>query len=239
MTFSLIDYIVVIVYIIIILYTGFILSKRESRKRVKYRRIFACRKEINPSIVRFYSCRHMVRQHPWCGRICLYQRHGSMGLFRSSVLFCGWSFCWFLAKRIRNFNVRTIPEQIILKYGLTAGWLSSLIVLIISIPAVYILILGVLVQLFTGWDLWICIIVATIISMTYLLKGGLKADVNTNAVQFVLMFTGFFVLVIFSINKFGMPGTLVRKLPVQHLQITGGFMANYFSMVPYSIYYFY
>ncbi|MGA2297163.1 MAG: sodium:solute symporter family protein [FCB group bacterium] len=223
MTFSPVDYIVVIVYILIILYTGFILSRRKSSKSSNLEEfLLAGRKLTLPLFVStlvatWYGNILGVGEFVYTSGLVAWVCFGLPYYFAAGV------FAWFIAKKIRNFNVKTIPEQITIKYGPTAGWLSSLIVLIISIPAVYILILGVLVQLFTGWDLWLCIIVATIISMTYLIKGGLKADVFTNTVQFVLMFTGFIVLVIFSMYKFGMPSTLAERLPAQHLQLTGGF----------------
>lgn len=132
-------------------------------------------------------------------------------------------FAVFIAGKIRFSNFQTIPEQITSKFGQKAGWISSLIVLIITIPAAYILMLGVIIQLFSGWQLWICIIIGAILSLTYIYKGGFKADVLTNTAQFVMMYVGFGALLIFTVIKFGSPSIMISKLPVSHTKLFGGF----------------
>lgn len=108
-----------------------------------------------------------------------------------------------------------------LKYGEKVGWFSSLLVLVISVPAAYILILGVIVQLFTGWELWICISFGAFLSLVFLFKGGFKADVYTNSVQFILMYLGFFVLIFFTISRLGSPAEMLTHLPHAHKTFTG------------------
>ena len=132
-------------------------------------------------------------------------------------------FASFIAKKIRRSNTKTIPEQISAKYGNKASVVASIIVLVITIPAAYILILGVIIQIFIGWELWLCIILGTSLSMAYLFTGGFRADILTNSAQFVLMYVGFAVLLYFTVVYFGSPLAMLEKLPERHLEITGGY----------------
>jgi Na+/proline symporter len=100
-----------------------------------------------------------------------------MALLLRTYYIAGAIFGCFFAKKIRTSNVRTIPELITNKYGSGAGKISSLIILIITIPASYLLMLGVIIQLFSCWDLWICVIFCAAVSLSYLYSGGFKADI--------------------------------------------------------------
>jgi SSS family solute:Na+ symporter len=132
-------------------------------------------------------------------------------------------FAVFIAKKIRLSNVRTIPEQMLNSYGRSASVVASIIVLIVTIPAAYILILGVLIQVFIGWELWLCIILGTTLSLAYLFTGGFRADILTNSAQFVLMYIGFAVLLYYTIQHFGSPQNMLDLLPEKHLEVTGNY----------------
>ncbi len=128
-----------------------------------------------------------------------------------------------IAKKVRNTNVCTIPEQIQKSYGTTAGKVSSVIILLITIPAAYILMLGIIIRMFVGLELWICIIIGAFISLIYLYKGGFKADIMANTAQFVLMFLGFGILLYFSVVKLGSFSDMFSRLPELHKDFFGGF----------------
>ncbi len=130
-------------------------------------------------------------------------------------------FAFFVAQKIRNSNVTTIPEQVEKKYGRAAGYAASVLVLIITIPAAYILMMGIIVQLFLGWELWLCIVIGALISLAYIYTGGFRADILTNAAQFVIMYIGFAALLYFSVKAFGTPSEMISKLPESHRAITG------------------
>jgi SSS family solute:Na+ symporter len=122
---------------------------------------------------------------------------------------------------------KSIPEQISGKYGQKAGFLSSIIILLITLPAAYILMLGVLFQLFSGFSLWLSIIIVSFLSLIYLYWGGFKADVWTNSAQFVLMYIGFGVLLFFSVYHLGNLTEMTQKLPESHLNFFGNRSIQY------------
>ncbi len=131
-------------------------------------------------------------------------------------------FALFVAGKIRRSNAVSIPEQVALRYGKGAGSIASLLVLIITVPSAYILMLGVLLQVITGLELHLCIIIGTFMSVAYLFTGGFKADVLTNALQFILMYIGFGALFVFSVFKFGGLPTMMSSLPQSHVSMSGG-----------------
>ncbi len=52
-------------------------------------------------------------------------------------------------------------------------------------------------------NIFLSLIIALLLSMLYLIKGGFKSDVYTDAVQFFVMFAGFIVIVYFSVVNYG------------------------------------
>lgn len=137
------------------------------------------------------------------------------------------AFGFFAAGKVRRFNFYTIPEQIAANYGPAAGTSSSVIVLLLTIPASYVLMLGVLVQLFTGWSIEMSCAVGAIISFAFLLTGGFRADVLTNTVQFVLMYLGFGVMAYFLLTALGSPSEMLARLPEGHKTLTGSYSWQY------------
>jgi SSS family solute:Na+ symporter len=136
-------------------------------------------------------------------------------------------YALLVAGKIRKSGTFTIPEKMTRKYGEKTGVISSLIVLIITIPAAYVLMLGILLQLFTGWNLTLSIIVGTVVSLVYIYHGGFKSDVLTNAVQFLIMYAGFGALLVFTVLQFGSPVEMFSQLPAEHVKVFGGFSWTY------------
>ncbi len=219
MSVGLIDIIVIIIYFGIILYIGFVLTKKkevESEKEF----LLAGRKLTLPIFVATLVA-------TWYGSIL------GIGEFVYKSGFVAWVcfglpyyisaliFGIFIAGKIRQFEFSSIPEQIEYFYGKKASRLSSLIILVITIPAAYILMLGIIIQMFSGWDLWFSIIIGAVLSLTYLFFGGFRADVYTNVAQFILMYFGFGILLLFSFQKFGGIQNWSYKLPDTHLKFFG------------------
>jgi SSS family solute:Na+ symporter len=136
-------------------------------------------------------------------------------------------FAFFLAERIHRAGTATIPDKLEASYGRTTALLGAVLTFLLMTPAPYILMLGILVQLVTGWGLLVCLIVGTIASVAYLLTGGLKADVATDVFEFGVMFLGFAVIIPFAALRFGGPSFLGSHLPPLHLTIHGGHPAAY------------
>jgi len=131
-------------------------------------------------------------------------------------------FAVFLARRARRSEVLTLPELLHRRYGRTPALLGAITIFVMTVPAAYVLMLGVLVEMATGWPLWLGVTLGAVLSLSYVLRGGLRAIVGTDMVQFALMFLGFAVLVPVCVAKFGGWTFLREALPATHMTWSGG-----------------
>ncbi|PID80828.1 hypothetical protein CSB20_05490 [bacterium DOLZORAL124_64_63] len=131
-------------------------------------------------------------------------------------------FALVLAGRARRSEVLTVPDMLEQEYGRPAALVGAGMMFVMTVPAAYVLMLGVLLNFATGWPLWVGVVLGTVFSVGYVYRGGLRAVVATDMVQFVLMFLGFVVLVPVCVVKFGGWDFLRENLPPGHLQWDGG-----------------
>jgi SSS family solute:Na+ symporter len=131
-------------------------------------------------------------------------------------------FALWLARRARRSAVLTVPDLLERRYGRTAALIGAAVIFVMTAPAAYVLMLGVMVSFATGWPLWVGVVLGTALSVGYVFRGGLKAVVATDMVQFVLMFLGFLVLVPVCVGRFGGLEFLRANLPAAHLSWDGG-----------------
>lgn len=131
-------------------------------------------------------------------------------------------FAIFLARRARESESLTIPQRLGLAYGDKTALAGATIIFVMTVPAAYILMLGVLCQFLFGWSAWVGILGGTIFSIVYVYTGGFRSVVRTDLFQFVLMFVGFAVLLVILFADYGGLSFLQTNLPSDHLSWHGG-----------------
>ncbi len=131
-------------------------------------------------------------------------------------------FAIYLARRARHSEMLTVPDFLEQHYGRPAALAGAGMLFVMTAPAAYVLMLGVLLNFATGWPVWVGVVLGTLLSISYVFRGGLGAVVATDKVQFVLMFLGFLVLVPVCVVRFGGWEFLRAGLPPGHLQWDGG-----------------
>ena len=131
-------------------------------------------------------------------------------------------FAMFLARKARESQVLTIPERLAVTYDQRTATAGSIIIYLMTVPAAYILMLGVLGEYLLGWPLWVGILSGTVFSVVYIFLGGFKSVVRTDLMQFVLMFVGFIVLLSYLVIEYGGYDFLVASVPSDHLTWHGG-----------------
>jgi len=139
-------------------------------------------------------------------------------------------FALLLAKKIRGTNFLTIPDKLEASYDRKTALLGSFLTFILVTPAAYVLMLGILVQLIFGLNLALSILITTFLTTVYLFRGGFRSDVWVNAFEFVLMFMGFAIIVLFAVNQFGGIEFISRSVPSLHLTWHGGNSWQYISV---------
>lgn len=131
-------------------------------------------------------------------------------------------FAVYLARRARRSEMLTVPDLLERNFGRGAALAGAGMLFVMTAPAAYVLMLGVLLNFATGWPVWVGVVLGTVLSISYVFRGGLRAVVATDMVQFVLMFLGFLVLVPVCVTRFGGWEFLRSGLPPGHLQWDGG-----------------
>lgn len=131
-------------------------------------------------------------------------------------------FALFLSRKARESKLLTIPERLAQVYDNKTALAGAIIVFMMTVPAAYILMLGVLGKEFFGWPLWIGVIFGTIFSIVYVYFGAFRSVVRTDIYQFVLMFAGFILILAVLLFKYGGWEYLKSNLPETHFTWHGG-----------------
>lgn len=218
------DFLVVIVYFTIILVIG-ILGKKSSYKGKDLNAtssfLLAGRKVTLPFFVASLVA-------TWYGNILgigeFVYRKGLVAWFCFGIVYYVSAFVYaiFVATKVRGSLLQSIPEQIGAKFGKYSRTISSVVILLITFPAVYVLMVGVLFQMFTGFNFMISVVLGTVISVVYLSIGGFRSNIATNLVQFILMYVGFGILLIYSLISVNFDISIVNNLPSSHKRFFGG-----------------
>lgn len=131
-------------------------------------------------------------------------------------------FALFLARKARRMEVLTVPERLAQTYDNRTAVAGAFVIYIMTVPAAYVLMLGVLCQQLFGWPYWLGVMLGTLFSIVYVYLGGFTSVVRTDLFQFGLMFLGFAILLITVVSQYGGWEFLATALPAQHLTWHGG-----------------
>lgn len=131
-------------------------------------------------------------------------------------------FSLFLAPKIRSEKYISIPDMLYQNYGKAAGLLGSFFIIFITSPAPYLLITAILMQYMLNIPFEIAILFSVLFSIFYLFKGGFRSVVQTDKLQFVLMFGGFIILLGFLVLEYGSPFEHFAQLSATQRSMSGG-----------------
>ncbi len=131
-------------------------------------------------------------------------------------------FALFLAKRARESEVLTIPDRLAQAYDNKTALVGSVIIYFMTVPAAYILMLGVLGEYLFGWPFWLGVLLGTLFSIIYVFMGGFQSVIRTDVFQFSLMFLGFAALLLILAFKYGGLSFLTEAVPATHFTWHGG-----------------
>lgn len=131
-------------------------------------------------------------------------------------------FAIFLAPRVNKARLHTIPDKLRETYGEPTARMGSFLTLLIVTPAPYVLMVGIILEMISGWSLMVSVVVTTVLSIIYLYSGGLHSDVRTNTLEFILMYVGFGVMLPYCYIHYGGLSFIEGHVPPGHLTITGG-----------------
>ncbi len=222
-----IDYIIILLYLVSILAAG--LWKRSGREESAGNFILAGRQLTLPAFV-------ATLVSTWYGGILgvgeFSYRFGLSNWFVFGLPYylAALIFAFFLAGKARRAEVLTIPDRLDAVYGKPAAAIGSIVLFIMTIPAAYVLMLAVLIEVLFGWPLWVGVLVGTLFSVIYVHFGGFNSVVRTDVLQFSLMFLGFAMLLVFAVAKYGGLGFIEASVPPENLTWHGGNSTIYIAI---------
>jgi len=131
-------------------------------------------------------------------------------------------FALLLAARARRSAALSVPDQLRAAYGDGAARLGAVLVLVMTVPAAYVLMLGELARVYLSVPLAPAVIGCTLFTAAYVAVGGFRGVVSTNALQFVLMFLAFCLVLPFALARLGGFAGLWAAVPASHRAWDGG-----------------
>lgn len=131
-------------------------------------------------------------------------------------------FALVLAPRLRRTGAMSIPDMLRSAYGRGAALTGAAAIYALALPVAYTLMLATLVQQITGWHVLPATLVGIAFSALYVSFSGFRAVVRTDALQFVLMYGGFLVLLPAALAHTGGLAGLWASLPATHRTLDGG-----------------
>jgi len=130
-------------------------------------------------------------------------------------------FIKFIAPRIIDLKVPTLPELFYISYGRTPALITIFCILLIASPAPYLKIFSELSTYL--WDIskFNAVLIGIFLSTIYAFQGGFSAIIRTDKLQFILMFMGFLLLFYHCYNTFGGFSFLKNNTPNYAFNIPG------------------
>ncbi|TNC22124.1 sodium:solute symporter family protein [Amycolatopsis alkalitolerans] len=111
-------------------------------------------------------------------------------------------------------KVRSVPEFMLRRFGPAAHWVNSASFALaqILIAGANLYLLASVVNLLLGWPIWVSIIVAAAIVLTYTALGGLSAAIYNEVLQFFVILAALIPLTVVGLYKVGGWGGLMDKV---------------------------
>jgi SSS family solute:Na+ symporter len=131
-------------------------------------------------------------------------------------------FALWLAPRLQRTGAVTIPDLLGSAYGRRAAVTGAVAVFAATVPVAYLLMLAVVLAEVSGWPMPVAVLTAALFSAFYVGLSGFRAVVRTDALQLLLMYGGFLMLLPAALAQTGGLDGLWSQLPETHRSWDGG-----------------
>nr|WP_272508952.1 sodium:solute symporter family protein [Clostridium ganghwense] len=130
----------------------------------------------------------------------------------------------FLAPKLRNAMVKTVPEFFRRRYGKAPGVVTAIIMILplIGLTAIQFTASAVVLSVMTGLSYKISVIIVSTIVTIYSVLGGLWSVTLTDFIQMFLIVVGMLLAVPFALKTAGGWSSVTSVIPPEKLTLTGG-----------------
>src|SRR3954454_18850203 len=111
-------------------------------------------------------------------------------------------------------KVRSVPEFMLRRFGPGAHLVNSISFAVaqVLIAGVNLYLLATIVNALLGWPLWVSLIVAAVVVLSYITLGGLSAAIYNEVLQFFVIVAALLPLTLIGLNRVGGIDGLVAKV---------------------------
>ncbi|WP_182524902.1 sodium:solute symporter family protein [Nocardioides dongkuii] len=111
-------------------------------------------------------------------------------------------------------KVRSVPEFMFRRFGTGAHLVNSFSFAIaqLLIAGINLYLLGTIIQALLGWPLFVALLIAAIVVLSYITLGGLSAAIYNEVLQFFVIVAALLPLTLIGLNKVGGYGGLKDKI---------------------------
>src|ERR671926_182004 len=111
-------------------------------------------------------------------------------------------------------KVRSVPEFMLRRFGPGAHLVNALSFALaqVLIAGINLFLLASIVEALLGWPLWVSLIVAAVIVLSYITLGGLSAAIYNEVLQFFVIVAALLPLTLLGLHRVGGVGGLVDKV---------------------------
>ncbi|MGD9960069.1 sodium:solute symporter family protein [Nocardioides sp.] len=111
-------------------------------------------------------------------------------------------------------KVRSVPEFMLRRFGKPAHLVNSISFAVaqLLIAGVNLYLLGTIVHALLGWPLWVALIVAALVVLSYITLGGLKAAIYNEVLQFFVIVASLAPLTFIGLHRVGGWSGLEEKI---------------------------
>ncbi|MCB9095985.1 MAG: sodium:solute symporter family protein [Halobacteriovoraceae bacterium] len=130
-------------------------------------------------------------------------------------------FAFFLVDKIKDYPAITLPELIGEMYGPRSKKMATLFNFFNVLPIAYVISLGLFVKLLWPIPLWLAMTLGLIVVLGYSTYSGFRAIVYSDMLQFAVMCSSVFLVILFSLLSFGGINFLKNNLEPHYFSFTG------------------
>jgi solute:Na+ symporter, SSS family len=111
-------------------------------------------------------------------------------------------------------KVRSVPEFMLRRFGPGAHLVNaiSFAVAQVLIAGINLYLLASIVEALLGWPLWVSLIVAAVVVLSYITLGGLSAAIYNEVLQFFVIVAALLPLTLIGLNRVGGIGGLIDRV---------------------------
>ena len=111
-------------------------------------------------------------------------------------------------------KVRSVPEFMLRRFGKPAHLVNALSFALaqLLIAGVNLFLLGTIVRALLGWPLWVALIVAAFVVLSYITLGGLSAAIYNEVLQFFVIVASLLPLTLIGLHRVGWWDGLTEKI---------------------------